>query len=185
MKEHAGGPSPIAFSKGKKLHLSTWQEDAFDVDIHPVEQFDWEKIEAAEAGSQEFDWSAIDPDIKADVREQALTISRVLLTNVFDWIFSGGDAMPRGVMIRSYIVAWSLLPYMQSLKQTDLTRLMGLKDKQSVGRNASEFRDRFKVMNAYMQSEKARHRCREREAKKGRKKAAKQLEAHKEQTATT
>jgi len=171
MKEHAGGAAPIGFSKrGKKTIPCRYHKgEQFDVEITPTVDFDWQSVEAQETGSVEFDWASLDPDTKSEVMEQALTVTRVTLTKVLDWMFAGGEAMPQGVMIRAYIVGWTLLPYMQGLKQTDLTRLMGLNNKQSVGRNASDWRDKFKVVNAFMQSERARATCRKREQTKAKK----------------
>ena len=167
MKEHAGGaPSNIGFTKRGKTRIPVKWMAGSESEAQPTVDFDWQAVDAAEPGSVEFDWNSIDPDLKAEVREQALTITRVTLSKIFDWVFSGGKGQPQGVMIRSYIVGWTLLPYMNGLKQTELQRLMGLRDKQSVGRNASDWRDKFKVVNAFMQSEKARETCRKREKAK-------------------
>lgn len=193
MKEHAGGPARIGTVK-RKIPVSPFSSDSFAVDIHPAVEFDWDHVDSREAAlkercikelgardnqespegpreiedqrSVEFDWDQVDPNHKEEIREQAMTAARVMFSNIFNWIFAGGEAQPQGVMIRAYIVGWTVLPYMQGFKQTDLTRLLGLKNKQSVGRHASEWRDKFGVINSYMQSESAREKCRRREQKK-------------------
>lgn len=72
-----------------------------------------------------------------------------------------------GIGMRALVFAWSVLPSMHGLRQTELAELVGLNHKQSLGRKVSEFRDRFPTMVwGTMQTEQAREACRQREARK-------------------
>lgn len=107
-----------------------------------------------------------EPELVELARDLALHLAQAALFRVGDWIHGGGQGKPQGVMIRAHIAFWDLLPYLAGKKQTDLAALMGLAHKQSVGREVSDFRDRFGLRNGHMQSERAREVCRDREAKK-------------------
>lgn len=119
----------------------------------------------------EFDWDSIEPDQTAQIEAAVLHKLKLFLYKFGDWIHSGGKARPEGVMIRSYIAFWDVLPCLKNLSQTELAEVMGLRHKQSVGREVSAFRDKFKWFNGHMQSERAREVCRKREAKGKRKDA--------------
>jgi hypothetical protein len=99
---------------------------------------------------------------------KALTrrVTATALLMLGQWIHGEGNGKPQGVMIRAHIAFWTVLPHLAELKQTELAELMGLRHKQSVGREVSDFRDRFGLRNGHMQSDAAREVCRQREAAK-------------------
>lgn len=108
----------------------------------------------------------VDEVVLVEANRLAVRALEVFLGRLGDWIFAGGNGKPQGVMIRAHVAFWDVLPYLRGLKQTDLAELMGLAHKQSVGREVSDFRDRFGWRNGHMQSERAREVCRGREARK-------------------
>lgn len=129
------------------------------VDGSGVDLFAWAGLERPRGSS-----------FAEEVGDEANGLAWVLLQRVLgrlgDWIFGGGQGKAQGVMIRAHIAFWGVLPYLACLKQTELAELMGLKHKQSVGREVSDFRDRFGWRCGHMQCEAARVACRERERKK-------------------
>lgn len=114
----------------------------------------------------DFDWESIAEEQREQVYELAIFILARFIFRLGDWIHGKGQGKPQGVMIRSFIAFWDVLPYLRALRQTELAELMGLKHKQSVGREVSDFRDRFAWRNGHMQSEAARETCRRRELEK-------------------
>lgn len=110
------------------------------------------------------DLEGVEPELREVVGEYSLEVVKRFLGRLGDWIFSGGEGKPQGVMIRCHVAFWDVVPALRGLKQVELAELMGLKHKQSVGREVSDFRDRFGVRNGHMHSERAREVCREREA---------------------
>jgi hypothetical protein len=117
-------------------------------------------------GFVDFDVEGLDERVRAEAQGLAVHLLERFLGRLGDWIFSGGEGKPQGVMIRAHVAFWDVLPFLRRLKQTELAELMGLKHKQSVGREVSDFRDRFCWRNGHMQSEEARGVAREREARK-------------------
>ena len=116
--------------------------------------------------SYDFAWDDIDPDHRAEIEATVLHKLKQFLFRLGDWIHAGGGARPEGVMIRSHIAFWDVLPYLSGLSQTELAQVMGMRHKQSVGREVSSFRDKFSWFNGHMQSERAREVCRKRERSK-------------------
>lgn len=114
----------------------------------------------------EFDWSSVDPNLREEASAMAMQMAQKFILDIFDFMHQGGNSRPQGVMIRAYVIPWMVLPYFQHLSQTELADLMGLKKKQSVGREVARFRQRFHMFNAHMQTETARETCRRRESRK-------------------
>lgn len=160
-KEHAGGTPHQA------IQISHWGEEAFTVEA--IQDFDWAGVEDSllKSGSAE-GIKALDPEAKRVLDKMVFAGVNRYMTELFNWIHAGGSAQPQGVMIRSYVVAWAFVRKYRNCSQSELAAVMDLKNKQSVGREVSAFRDRFKFLNEYMQTESARAKCREREERKKR-----------------
>jgi hypothetical protein len=131
----------------------------FGAEAVSVDLFAWAGVERPKG-------SVFAEDVAEEANRLAWVLLQGALVRIGDWIHGGGQGKPQGVMIRAFIAFWDLLPYLAARKQTELAELMGLKHKQSVGREVSDFRDRFGWRNGHMQSDAARATCREREAKK-------------------
>ena len=62
------------------------------------------------------------------------------LQRLCKWICSDGRSKPSGLMIRAAVLCWTVLPNsFQCASQVELTAMLGLKDKQSVGREVTSF----------------------------------------------
>jgi len=78
------------------------------------------------------------------------------LERIFTWILRGGRGKPKGILIRTAVVAWTILPEMfKNATQTELAAMFGLKDKQSIGREVSDFRSEFGYFDGRHRSDDA------------------------------
>ncbi len=109
------------------------------------------------------DWEST---ILALAQTLALEMTHEWMVTLGEWIMGGPDGKPQGVLIRTYVAFWMVMPYLKDLSQTELAQLIGLRHKQSVGREVSDFRDRFKLQNGHMYCDRAREAAQQREAKK-------------------
>jgi hypothetical protein len=95
-------------------------------------------VDAREAARVEgVDWDGLPEELRAVVGSLAVELAHGLalhllkgaLVAIGRWIHGDGNGKPQGVMIRSYVAFWDLLPSLSRLKQTDLAEVIGLKHK--------------------------------------------------------